>query len=278
MDWHKRFVQQASWTRALRAYLFERAGMVTARNVLEVGCGTGAILSDITTRTSVHGLDLEPGRLVEARLHVPEAAFVCGDVVCLPYSSGVFDVTFCHFLLLWVRDPLQALREMRRVTCPGGNILALAEPDYNARVDKPDTLAPLGRWQAESLRRQGADPGLGARLAELFHQACIPLIETGTLRGSPGSSTGRSSPGPRTGRGSPGSSISSRISYGTGPAGGECPPAPGERELEWAVLQADLAGSVPAEEIQRLKRLDEEAWERGERVLYVPTYFAWGQV
>ena len=56
----------------------------------------------------------------------------------------------------------------------------------------------------------------------------------------------------------------------------EHPPAPGERELEWAVLEADLAGLVPLEEIQRLKRLDEAAWERGERVLYVPTYWMLG--
>ena len=44
------------------------------------------------------------------------------------------------------------------------------------------------------------------------------------------------------------------------------------------VLEADLAGMVPVEEIRRLKRLDEDAWSRGERLLHVPTYFAWGRV
>jgi len=161
----------------------------------------------------------------------------------LPYPPAIFDITFCHFLLLWVHDPLQALREMARVTRAGGHVIALAEPDYETRLDKPDELAPLGRWQTESLQRQGADLGLGARLADLFRQAGISLIETGSLN-----------------------------------EGGERPPAPGERELEWAVLDADLAGFVPAQEIQRMKLLDEQAWERGERVLCVPTYFAWGRV
>ena len=110
---------------------------------------------------AIHGLDLEPARLAEARRHAPQATLACANALWLPYASGVFDITFCHFLLLWVRDPLQALREMKRVTRPGGSILALAEPDYNARVDKPDELASLGRWQAESLRRQGARPGPG---------------------------------------------------------------------------------------------------------------------
>ena len=243
IDWHARFVQQAAWTRDLRTYLFERAGLAQAQRVLEVGCGTGAILSELDTRAAVHGLDLNPARLVEAHLHVPQAALVCGNALRLPYPSAAFEITFCHFLLLWVPDPLQALLEMRRVTRPGGYVLALAEPDYSARVDKPEALVPLGHWQTESLRRQGADPGLGARLAELFRQAGIPPIETGSLH-----------------------------------EGEATPPTPVERNLEWAVLESDLTGFVPPQEIQRMKLLDVQAWERGERVFTVPTYFAWGRV
>jgi SAM-dependent methyltransferase len=243
MEWHKRFVQQAAWTMDLRTYLFKRTKMEAARRVLEVGCGTGAILADLDTSADVHGLDLQPKRLLEARSNAPQAIFCCGDALSLPYASGIFEITFCHFLLLWVPDPLQALREMKRVTRPGGSILALAEPDHEHRIDRPDELAVLGRWQVESLRRQGADPGLGARLAELFRQAGIPLLETGSLRFEGGHQL-----------------------------------APGEQEMEWAVLEADLEGMVSVAQMQRLKRLDERAWRGGERVLYVPTYFAWGQL
>ena len=132
---------------------------------------------------------------------------------------------------------------MKRVTRPGGAVLALAEPDYTSRVDKPDSLAPLGRWQAESLRRQGADPGLGARLAELFVQADIRLIETGPML-----------------------------------EGEKRPPTPDERNLEWVVMEADLAGMIPAKEIQKMKILEEQAWQSGTRILHVPTYFAYGMV
>jgi SAM-dependent methyltransferase len=243
MDWHSRFLQQAAWTRDLRAYLFERAGLTRARRVLEVGCGTGAILSGLATPAVIHGLDLDPLRLVEAHWHIPSAALTCGNALALPYPSGGCDITFCHFLLLWVHDPLLALLEMKRVTSPGGAILALAEPDYNSRLDKPAALAPLGRWQAESLRRQGADPGLGSRLATLFRQAGIQPIETGTLD-----------------------------------KGMESLPAPAERALEWAVLEADLAGWIPAQEIRRMKALDKQAWRQGTRRLHVPTHFAWGKV
>lgn len=242
MDWHARYLQQATWTRDLRAYLFDKAGLSNARRVLEVGCGTGAILRDLPTSASLHGLDLDPAALAQCRIHASNATLVRGDGLFLPYPDEIFDILYCHYFLLWVSDPVQAVREMKRVTRINGHILALAEPDYSSRVDKPDELKILGEWQRESLKRQGADPGFGSRLAETFFQAEIELLETGTIRG----------------------------------AGNEA--SVNEREMEWAVLKADLAGYVPDEEIQKMKLLDEQAWARGERILHVPTYFAWGRV
>jgi SAM-dependent methyltransferase len=243
MNWHDRFLQQAGWTRDLRLYLFARAGLTRARRVLEVGCGTGAILTNLDTPAAVHALDLDLPRLLEARLHAPGAILACADALSLPYPPRTFDITFFHFLLLWVSNPLQVLIEMKRVTRFGGAVLALAEPDYTSRVDEPPSLAPLGNWQAESLRRQGADPSLGARLGDLFSQAGINLLETGPLHNS-----------------------------------GNRMLLPSERELEWAVLEADLEGAIPDEQVQKMKQLDAEAWARGDRVLHVPTYFAHGVV
>src|SRR5215208_5869128 len=165
MDWHRRYIQQAEWTRELRSYLFRQAGLKEASHVLEVGCGTGAILSGLSGFTSLYGLDIDSDALAACRLHAPSALLVQGNALQLPHPNKTFDIVYCHFLLLWVNDPVQALLEMKRVAKSGGHIIAFAEPDYNARVDQPRELAQLGRWQAESLKRQGADPGLGARLA-----------------------------------------------------------------------------------------------------------------
>ena len=37
-----------------------------------------------------------------------------------PFTNASFDLTFCHYLLLWLKDPLSAIKEMKRVTRPGG--------------------------------------------------------------------------------------------------------------------------------------------------------------
>lgn len=241
MNWHTRYAQQAKWTRDLRGYIFDKIKLLEGTyRVLEVGCGTGAILSELRSPILLHGLDINPAALVQCRVHAPAASLIRGNALQLPYSNNSFDVVYCHFLLLWVNDPLQALREMKRVTKTGGYIIAFAEPDYTERVDKPDELIQLGKWQTDSLRKQGADPGFGARLAESFFQAGIQIVETGTIQ-------------------SVGNEASAE-----------------EWQIEWAVIESDLAGSVPGEGIQKMKRLDKAARERGERVLHVPTYFAWG--
>lgn len=243
MNWHNRFLQQAGWTRDLRRYLFDQAGLSRARRVLEVGCGTGAILAEITPPAACFGLDLDAGRLQEARRHAAQAVLVHGDALRLPFSSPSFDITCCHYLLLWVGDPLQALFEMKRVTRPGGAVLALAEPDHSLRIDEPASLEVLGCWQTEALGRMGADTSLGRRLGELFHQAGLQLVETGPIRQE-------------------GSQWLAKTEW----------------ELEWDVLEDDLAGMIPPEEIQRMKTLDRQAWQQGIRKLVVPTYFAHGVV
>ncbi|MEO8354307.1 MAG: methyltransferase domain-containing protein [Chloroflexota bacterium] len=242
MNWHTRYTQQAKWTCDLRTYLFNRAGLQDASRVLEVGCGTGAILSELPTHRSRHGLDLDPAALAQCRIHVPGASLIRGNALQLPHPDETFDIVYCHYLLLWVRDPLQALLEMKRVTRPKAHVIAFAEPDYTARVDKPLELIPLGKWQTKSLNKQGADPGLGARLAGLFFQAGIKINEAGTIQSA------------------------------------EAAPSPDEWELEWNVIESDLRGLVAGEDIQAMKRRDQRAWQQGERVLHVPTYFAWGTV
>src|SRR4030043_427826 len=163
--WHRRYQQQARWTQTLRKYIYDRVGMQIANKVLDVGCGTGVLLYELDqfSSCSKFGLDINFDALSLALQLVPKSIGAQGDGVNLPYSSESFDISLCHFLLLWVNDPLLVLKEMSRVTRSNGYVLALAEPDYGGRIDFPEALSQVSRWQIECLREQGANPLIGRK-------------------------------------------------------------------------------------------------------------------
>jgi ubiquinone/menaquinone biosynthesis C-methylase UbiE len=246
--WHTRFVQQAQWTQSLRHHLYGRVDLASARRILEVGCGTGAVLTELLMQShgEISGLDISTEHLSLAAHHLPGIPLTLGDAHVLPFPPAVFDITICHFLLLWVSDPLRVVSEMARVTQPGGAVLALAEPDYGGRIDFPPELSVLGDWQQAALRQQGADPLIGRRLRSIFQQAGLADVESGVLGGQWSGF-----------------------------------PSPEEQEIEWRVLEADIhrySSNIKASDVTRLQRLEQLAWDQGERVLFVPTFYAWGRV
>lgn len=239
---HRRYEQQAAWTASGRRHLLAAAGLPSAQRVLEVGCGTGAVLSELNPppATQVVGLDIDPAALQIARRHAPTAQLLTGDAHKLPFATASFDIAFCHFVLLWLAQPATALAEMRRAVRPGGAVLALAEPDYSQRVDAPAELAALGQAQTEALRAQGADPAIGSRLPALFAEAGLELVDAGMLDATPATAE--------------------------------------DATLEAEVLRADLSGRMPPAEIERLLAIDAAARQAGRRQLHVPTYYAFGRV
>jgi ubiquinone/menaquinone biosynthesis C-methylase UbiE len=238
---HRRYTQQAGWTAQLRRHIFASAGLPNAKRVLEIGCGTGAVLSTITAPAAhLAGIDIDRAAIQMAKRTVPTAILAAADAHKLPFASGSFDIAFFHFVLLWLSQPAAALAEARRVTRRGGAIIAFAEPDYTVRVDRPAELAHIGQLQTDALRAQGADPAIGSRLAELFAQAGIRIEESGQLASQPDQ-------------------------------------APAD-DLELEVLRADLAPLVDAATLEDLLAKERSSRSAGFRVLHVPTFYAWGRV
>jgi ubiquinone/menaquinone biosynthesis C-methylase UbiE len=247
LDWHRRFTQQARWTRELRRYTLQQLDSSAIFRILEVGCGTGAILSELkdlpgADKAKIHGLDLNLEFLSLAARFQPSAHLAAGDGYRLPYPVGCFDLTCCHYLLLWVQDPLEILVEMKRVTRQGGWVVAFAEPDYGGRIDYPEELGEIGTLQMNSLARQGTDPRVGRKLKAILSEAGLKEIEVGILGGK-----------------------------------WKEPPPKVEIDLEWKVLREDLEIQVSKREIERYERIDRDAWQSGTRLLFVPTFYAWGK-
>lgn len=248
-DWHKRFLQQSRWTSDLRNYLFRLIGLTDKDTILEVGCGTGALLTDFHSirgnnkSRQIHGLDINPDFLKLASRNAPDAILCLGDAHTLPYENGCFDFTFCHFLLLWVADPLKVVEEMKRVTKRGGYIAALAEPDYGGRIDYPSELSQLGELQCAALKNQGADPLIGRKLASFFKEVGVQSMTVGVLGGQ-----------------------------------WAFPLSEEEIEAEWQIIRHDIADLIPPDELEHLHQTDLKCWGQQSRVLYVPTFYAWGRV
>src|SRR5512137_2475910 len=102
-QWHQRYLQQAQWSNSLRAYCYAHAGITAHSKVLDIGCGTGVLSRELMDQYNcrVIGLDIDLAALEFARDYSPLTTFTTGDARCLPFSSSFFDVTLCHFVLLW---------------------------------------------------------------------------------------------------------------------------------------------------------------------------------
>jgi hypothetical protein len=63
-----------------------------------------------------------------------------------------------------------------------------------------------------------------------------------------------------------------------GVLGGEWGKGPQESFIrsEWEVLRQDLEGWLPDAEIKLFQQVDFQAWLKGERILYIPTFYGWG--
>ena len=160
------------------AYLLPHlsAGM----RLLDVGCGPGTITVDLARLVApgrVTALDPSPQALAATRQLAREAGVTTvdvtpGDVFALPFDADTFDVVHTHQVLQHVGDPVAALREMVRVTRPGG-LVAARDADYAAFAWFPE-VPVLDHWRSlydEACRANGGEPNAGRRLLAWAHAA-----------------------------------------------------------------------------------------------------------
>jgi 2-polyprenyl-3-methyl-5-hydroxy-6-metoxy-1,4-benzoquinol methylase len=114
------------------------AAAVPGSRVLDVGCGIGdfcLLLAQRHPAVTVVGVDPNKGLLQDAARRADDAGlaieFRDGDGAALPFDDDSFDVVTVERTLQHVADPTAVVREMARVTRPGGTVL-LTEPDWGS--------------------------------------------------------------------------------------------------------------------------------------------------
>jgi demethylmenaquinone methyltransferase/2-methoxy-6-polyprenyl-1,4-benzoquinol methylase len=114
------FGQDRRWRRATRAALALQPG----ERVLDVGAGTGVSTAELAVSGAYAvGVDLSIGMLQAGRRARPRVPLLAGDALRLPFPDATFDAVTISFALRNVVDTEAALREMARVTRPGGRLV-----------------------------------------------------------------------------------------------------------------------------------------------------------
>jgi len=147
--------------------------------LLDCGCGPGTITIDLAKLISpgqVFGIDLELAQLRSAqdraRQQQINASFGVASVYALPFSDGHFDAVFAHALFEHLREPVTALREMKRVLRSSGWV-GIRSPDWAGWLVYPQS--PLIE-QAFHLFKQmqianGGNPHVGRALKGLLRES-----------------------------------------------------------------------------------------------------------
>ena len=121
-----------STTRETMAAALVHLRLAPGMRVLEVGCGAGGYTEMMAVALQGKGqwvgLDHDEALLAQARRDVAldlPVSFEKGSALALPFANGSFDAVVSAFLLCVLPSPLDTLREMARVTKPGGVISSL---------------------------------------------------------------------------------------------------------------------------------------------------------
>lgn len=154
--------------------------LVPNQRLLDVGSGVGTLTADFAERVGpsfVTALEVtqEAKTLTQARLAergIAGVSCVVGDAHALPFADASFQIVHAHQVLQHVQDPVQVLREMKRVCTPGGYVVA-RDSDYGGFVWHPH-LPALDHWMAlyqRANRENGGHPNAGRYLLAWAQEA-----------------------------------------------------------------------------------------------------------
>jgi len=181
-DAYLRFM--GKYSERLAGQFADLAGIGAGRRVLDVGCGPGALTAELVQRAgpdAVRAVEPSAPFVAAARRRLPGVDIQQAAAEQLPFADASFDAALAQLVENFMRDPVQGLREMGRVTRPGGTVAACVWDHAGGR-------GPLGAfWRAVRELDPAADDEsnlAGARegdLARLFAQAGLGETRISTL-------------------------------------------------------------------------------------------------
>jgi SAM-dependent methyltransferase len=181
-DAYDRFMGR--YSRLLSRQMMDFASVRDGQRVLDVGCGTGALTSELVSRlgpTAVAAVDPSEPFVAATGARHPGVEVRRAPAEHLPFPDDAFDAALAQLVVHFMKDPVAGLFEMGRVTRPGGIVAACVwdhgggEGPLRIFWDAARTLDP---GIDDESRLAGARKG---HLAELFATAGLRAIESTAL-------------------------------------------------------------------------------------------------
>jgi SAM-dependent methyltransferase len=181
-DAYDRFMGR--YSRSLAPQLADLAGVGAGQRALDVGCGPGALTTELVERLgaeAVAAADPSEPFVEAARRRHPGVEVAVAGAEDLPFADGAFDVSLAQLVVSFMSDPAAGVAEMRRVTRASGIVAACV-------WDHAGGMAPLSPlWRAVEELDPGARDEAGqagareGQLAALFEAAGLGDVEDDEL-------------------------------------------------------------------------------------------------
>jgi len=183
----RRLASQAAGFDPLTERLFQAAGVGVGMRVLDLGSGAGdvALLAArlVGPEGEVVGIERDPAAVASAtdrvrRAEVDNVRFIEGDVQALDAITGTFDAVVGRLVLMYLPDPVDAIRRAAGVVRPGG-LVCLHEGDMTYDWASPMTplWTQMRAWFIEALERTNVATRMGLSLFPAFLAAGLPAPE-----------------------------------------------------------------------------------------------------
>jgi len=240
--WSLRYQQQASWSKPTRDYILKQISLPDHSNILEVGCGSLAVLNEFSSMEHhTYGLDIDLQILKFVNNQAAKPKILNADGMQIPFQNEKFALTYCHYLLLWISDPIILLKEMARVTRKNGWLCCFAEPDYLARIDFPAPMDQLGKMQNKSLAQQGVNLSCGRAITSWLEEVNLSNISWGIM--------------------------GSHQKLGNN----------SDLDSEWETTRRDLEKITSEKEIRKYRDFEPISLSKPGRIQFIPTFYAYAQ-
>jgi SAM-dependent methyltransferase len=135
----------------IRRAVLDVLALAPGDHVLDVGCGGGLLLRDaLATGASATGVDHSEEMVELARRRAPGAQVLLGDAEQLPCADAAFTAVSMSVVFFFLPEPVQALREARRVLQPEGRLAVFATgPELRGTPAAPEPIASRGHFYTD---------------------------------------------------------------------------------------------------------------------------------